>query len=70
MRNGYRELLRLVAFSHGFNLSGQDQHPILGAVTDVLLIHPACNHGGLIVLFNAVIQSTAAPLAADSAPTG
>ena len=57
MRNGYRELLRLLAISHGPHLSGQGQHSILGAVTDVLFVQPARNQRSLVVVLDAVIES-------------
>src|SRR5580658_9999462 len=57
VRNSCRELLRLLALPRGLDLSRQGQHSILGGVTDVLFIQPACDQSSLIVLFDAVIPS-------------
>ena len=70
MRNGCRELLRLMAFSHGPHLSSQGQHSILGGVTDVLFVEPAPNQRSLVVALDAVIESRCRTLRLCFSATG
>ena len=70
MRNGCRELLRLLALSHGPHLSSQDQHSILGGVADVLFVQPARNQRSLVVALDAVIESRCRTLRLCFSATG